>query len=790
MPPKFYKKKFYPNSPAAPKTDKINYSATFLIIVESPSKCKKIESFLGTDFCCIASKGHIRTIEGLKSIDTKGSFEPTFTIIDEKKAHVDFMHEVISKFSKSNIILASDDDREGEAIAWHICKVFGLSVETTTRIVFHEVTEQAIKKAVTSPGRINMNLVQAQHARQVLDIIVGFKISPYLWRYLFHDKANSLSAGRCQTPALRLVYDNDCEKKVIETKYKTVGLFFAKNATFDLSKEFDSPEQVLEFMEKSKTHNYELSVGSHKQSRRSPPKPFTTSRLLQSASSSLHIGPKETMSLAQQLYQEGHITYMRTESAKYSSVFLDQCKKFITATYEKSEYIGDLAVLENKDINNPHEAVRVTHISMSAINSDNGRLVSLYKLIWRNSVESCMSEAVYNCTPIKITAPLDTHYSTIVESPLFLGWKIVGERTDVTELQNLASSQILYFETIQKSKKPFTHNVVESSFVARNKHQHYTEATLIHKLEELGIGRPSTFATIVDTIQERGYVLRTNVEGSKHVCKDFTLTKNVLEIKEKEKTFGNETNKLILQNVGRLTVEFLIQHFENMFSYGYTKTMEDKLDEVSSGSAADWAGLCKQSYQEIAELAKPLAKLEKQTYSLDAENDFVFEKYGPVIRRKLIDGSFEYKPVKKEMSINLEVLKTGGYSADDLIEIKNGLLGQYEGADVYLKSGKFGPYVECGDKRESVKSLEKPLDQIVLEDVLPLLQGEEKQDKNILRKITDDMSVRRGKFGNYVFYKTAQMAKPEFINIKKFKECPITCAPELLIKWTTENRKK
>jgi len=195
MPPKFYKKKFYPNSPAAPKTDKINYSATFLIIVESPSKCKKIESFLGTDFCCIASKGHIRTIEGLKSIDTKGSFEPTFTIIDEKKAHVDFMHEVISKFSKSNIILASDDDREGEAIAWHICKVFGLSVETTTRIVFHEVTEQAIKKAVTSPGRINMNLVQAQHARQVLDIIVGFKISPYLWRYLFHDKANSLSAG-------------------------------------------------------------------------------------------------------------------------------------------------------------------------------------------------------------------------------------------------------------------------------------------------------------------------------------------------------------------------------------------------------------------------------------------------------------------------------------------------------------------------------------------------------------------------------------------------------------------
>jgi DNA topoisomerase-1 len=697
------------------------------------------------------------------------------------------MHEVISKFSKSNIILASDDDREGEAIAWHICKVFGLSVETTPRIVFHEVTEQAIKNAISSPGRINMNLVQAQHARQVLDIIVGFKVSPYLWRYLFHSKTNSLSAGRCQTPALRLVYDNDREKKVIETKYKTVGQFFAKNATFDLSSEFDSPEQVLEFMENSKTHKYELSVGSQKQSKRAAPKPFTTSRLLQSASSVLHISPKETMSLTQQLYQEGHITYMRTESAKYSPIFLDQCKIYITGKYSKPEYVGDLSALENKDKSNPHEAVRVTHISTTSINSENGRLVSMYKLIWRNSIESCMSDALYNCTMIKITAPLDAQYTHTLESPLFLGWKIVNESTDVTELQNKASSQILYYQTIQKSKEPFSHNVIESSFVARNKHQHYTEATLINKLEELGIGRPSTFATIVDTIQDRGYVARTDVEGMKYTCKDFALIKNVLEITEKEKIFGNEKNKLVIQPIGRLTVEFLIQHFENMFSYGYTKTMEDKLDEISNGTEADWAALCKQCYEEIKKLSSPLAKLEKQTYRLDEENDFVFEKYGPTIRHKLEDGTFEYKPVKKDMNIDLEVLKSGGYSLDNLIEIKSGILGKYEGVDVYLKSGRYGPYVECGERRESVKNLEKPIDQIVLEDVLPLLTKEEKEDRNVLRKINDDMSLRRGKFGNYVFYKTHSMTKPDFINIKKFKDCPITCAAQLLIDWVNTN---
>ena len=223
MPPKkFFKKKSTTTYAKPKKEPNINLNAKYLIIVESPSKCGKIESFLGDEYCCIASKGHIRTIEGLKSIDTKSTFEPTFTIIEEKSSHIEQMRSVINRFSKQNIILASDDDREGEAIAWHICKVFDLPIETTKRILFHEITKKAIIDAVNNPTTINMNLVHAQHARQVLDMVVGYKISPHLWKYLYHNKSNSLSAGRCQTPALRLVYDNEKEKSEIETKYKTV----------------------------------------------------------------------------------------------------------------------------------------------------------------------------------------------------------------------------------------------------------------------------------------------------------------------------------------------------------------------------------------------------------------------------------------------------------------------------------------------------------------------------------------------------------------------------------------
>jgi len=394
----------------------------------------------------------------LKAIDTKKKFEPTFTFIVEKEHHIENMRKTISMFSKSNIILASDDDREGEAIAWHICKIFDLPVETTKRIIFHEVTKNAIIEAVKNPTIINMNLVQAQHARQVLDIIVGYKISPYLWKYLYNNKSNSLSAGRCQTPALRLVYDNEKEKDTtkIEQYYKTRGIFFSKSIEFHLNADFLCKTNVLEFLEKSKTHNHILKIGEDKQSIKSPPKPFHTSRLLQVASNVLHMSPKTTMEICQKLYQNGYITYMRTESSQYSTVFLENMKNYIIKEYKKSEYIGNLDPISLKDTTNPHEAIRVTQIETKTIpNTEDTRMISLYKLIWKNTVESCMAEAIYNCKPIKLSAPLQHEYLYTIEIPIFYGWKIVSEKTaQGSQTQNDNVGLLTYFQSIMDAKKP------------------------------------------------------------------------------------------------------------------------------------------------------------------------------------------------------------------------------------------------------------------------------------------------------------------------------------------------
>lgn len=794
MPPKrFFKKKSFPTS-ATPKPKKeksINPNAKYLIIVESPSKCAKIESYLGDEYCCIASKGHIRTIEGLKSIDTKSTFIPKFSIIEEKQSQVEYMRPIISMFSKSNIILASDDDREGEAIAWHICEVFDLPVATTKRILFHEITKKAIVDAVNSPTIINMNLVHAQHARQVLDMVVGYKISPFLWKYLYHDKSNSLSAGRCQTPALRLVYDNDKEKSAgMETKYKTVGNFTTKNILFTLDHEFDTKEEITQFLETSKTHPHMIKVGSQKETIKSAPKPFNTSRLLQTASNICHMSPKETMSICQSLYQGGYITYMRTDSTKYSKEFLNKASEYIMKEWLKSEYIGKLDGLELKDINNPHEAIRVTNINLRSLHDvDNPRTNTLYKLIWRNSVESCMADARYHSTGIKISAPTDKSYKYSVEIPIFLGWKIVNEKDDGgAENQNVPGSLLLYLQTLEKTGKPIAYNYIESTIVVRNKHQHYTEATLINTLEELGIGRPSTFASIVETIQERGYVKRMDLEGTNVKCVEYKLRGNVLETIEKDKIFGNEKSKLVLQPVGLMTVEFLSKHFQNIFEYDYTKTMEDKLDEVSSGKETDWAKICKTCYKEIGELAKPMKTLEKQVFPIDETHDFVFEKFGPVIRTRTEEGTFEYKPVKKTMKIDLEKLKNQEYTLDELYEIKNDCLGEYEGEPMVIKNGKFGPYVEWGTKRESIKKIDKALDQITLEDVIKFLENQP-VDKSILRVVTPELSIRKGKFGAYAYYKAANTSKPDFFNIKKFPEGFSTCDANVLIKWLEDTYK-
>ena len=752
-------------------------SAKYLVIVESASKCLKIEAYLGSQYKCIASNGHIRNIEGLKSIDTKRNYEPTFTIPKEKTKHVEQMRIILEMFSKPNIILATDDDREGEAIAWHICETFGLSITETLRIKFNEITKTAILRAVENPIRIDMDLVRAQHARQVLDMLVGFNISPLLWKYLYNDKTNGLSAGRCQTPALRLVYDNDKARTSPELSYKTRGKFTAKNVEFVLSKDFIGKDDAKAFISKSVIFQHYLTVGSPTESIRGPPKPFNTSRLLQHVS---HMSPKETMALCQTLYQEGHITYMRTDSTKYSKEFLGETRTHIVNAWG-DKYVGNLDKIENVDTSNPHEAIRVTKLETTEIACSDPRLNTMYKTIWKNTIESCMSDAKYSVTECRISAPDDLFYRSVVEVPLFYGWKKQRE----TGEQNDGSGMLLYFKSMLHN--PVQYAYIESNVSFSNRHSHYTESSLISKLEDLGIGRPSTFASLVDVIQERGYVKKMNIEGEKYACVEYKLSSGAIEEVKLDRVHGNEKNKLVIQPTGVLIIEFLVKTFDSMFSYDYTDKMESKLDEIAGGkSGVQWYDVCKECHALIRSLTNAVSK---ETYKLDNEHDLVFTKNGPAISRRTSEATVEYKSVRKDVAIDLDKLRRGEYNVDDLIEIPIQCLGKIGEHDVFIKHGKFGAYAEWGDTKQSVHDIIKTKGAVTIQDIIAANNRPKSASSSILRELTSELSIRKGKFGAYAHYQCKDMPKPVFYNIKKFREGFSNCNADVLINWLSDTYK-
>lgn len=796
--PKLYKKKSQPS-----KTNTNTYTSSprnFLVIVESPSKCKKIEEYLGSEYQCIASKGHLRTIDSLKSIDTKHNYSISFQTIEEKKGHIEHMRQIIQQYSPDKILLASDDDREGEAIAWHICCLFNLPVSTTKRIKFHEITKPALIESIASPTIINMPLVYAQHARQVLDILVGFTISPVLWKHIHFNKTNALSAGRCQTPTLRLIYDNYLEnrQKEKEFSYKTVGYFFEKNIPFILNHEYSTEEEIQDYLAKSQKHSHQLSFSETKETFQSSPRPFTTSKLLQAASNIYHYNPKTTMDLCQQLYQSGHITYMRTDSPRYSPIFLEKCKTFIISEYGKQDYLGDFSKIVNSDSSNPHEAIRVTNLGMKSLSSENRSLVAMYRLIWRNTVESCMAPAKYNTTAAYISTHTPHRYEHKVDVPLFLGWKIVGgEEKDLGESQNSSAGLLFFMKSLEKS--PVNYSYIDCTTSIKNKSSHYTEAGLIQKLEELGIGRPSTFATIVDTNVERGYVKKQDIAGEKIICTDMKLRRGSSQIlrETKERIIGAEKNKLVIQPTGIVCIEFLVEHFSTFFSYDYTKTMEEQLDITSTDANAEhiWFNICKNCHQEIKTLIKPISKMEKQTYKV-GEYTLAFHSFGASLCKVGEDGKKEYQNVRKDVQIDLEKLKREEYTLEELSEKTNEYLGDFNESPVLLKNGRYGLYLENGEKKISLKTLKIPMDKITLADVMPFLSseggvvtGENIINKSILRVLTKEVSIRKGKYGAYIFYQREGTKTPEFFSMKGFKEGFATCNSEDLIEWIRETHK-
>ena len=780
---------------------------TSLIIVESPAKCKKIEEFLGSGYKCMASYGHIRSLKGLNNIDITNNYAPTFTPIEDTIKQKQLQRIQTAIASATEVILATDDDREGEAIAWHICQHFGLDIARTKRIIFHEITETALRSAIAHPKRINMDIVNAQQGRQILDMLVGFKVSPVLWKYISRKHDSSLSAGRCQTPALRIVYDNylDIKNNAGKLVYGVTGYFTSGNLLFELNKKLETKDEVLDFLGECKDKGtFTIKIEEPKKSQRKSPEPLTTSALQQMASNELHLSPKDTMKCAQQLYEGGFITYMRTDSKKYSAEFVALMREFIVTSYGDGRYISEtidglisgvkLPSKKTKKGAPPppqeaHEAIRPVDLNVRTITPSDDEMspkaIRLYDLIWKRTVESCMSNAEFNVSVASIDAPLETTFKYKAEQITFAGWLAVEGKYEKQSKDYILLSNMRNNTTTPLKK-------IECKFGLVDMKTHYTEAKLVQILEELGIGRPSTFAMLVDKIQERGYVEKKNLDGRQITEEDFSIEANEPQIISEDvtRTFGNEKGKLVIQPLGIIVMEFLANHFDALFNYEYTKQMEDQLDLIAKGELV-WHNLCASCDNQLTTLTGALTEEDMFKVEIDAENTLIIGKHGPVIRH--IDQNDEtnvsFIPVKKDINIaNLE-----GCTVDDIKdEIKpNTSLGKYEGENLYVKKGKYGIYAIWGGTRRSLAKEfgNRPVENITYQEVLDILDKESPlkdptKPVGLVREISPYISIRTGKYGDYIYYKTTRMTKPKFLKLAGFvgdyKTCPISVFKEWL----------
>ena len=774
-----------------------------LVIVESPAKCKKIEEYLnmygkniGSTYKCIASNGHIRELAGLTAINIHNNFAPTFIECASKKAQIGKIRKAVKEATE--VILATDDDREGEAIAWHLCQVFELSVEKTKRLLFHEITASALQKAIQSPTKINMGVVQAQLARQVLDILVGYRLSPLLWKHV----KDGLSAGRCQTPALRLIYENQREIELAPGKqsYVVTGYFTSKMLPFILN---PSETPMREFLSASLTYAHAYKTPTLRTKICEPPKAFSTSTLQQAASNHLHLSPKETMSLCQALYEEGYITYHRTDSQTCSEVFKAEAALYILKTYGEV-YVNTVSKAVCADT--AHEAIRPTKLECEEIGGEEKRRENrLYQLIRRRTLESCMPAATFSVLTAAITAPYNHEYKYTAEHVIFLGWKVVSangveangveangveSEANAVEANGVEANGVEALETAG-SKKEYTYlqalkpqvlppQKIKAQIHLTETKQHYTEARLVSLLEAKGIGRPSTFSTLVEKIQERHYVKKENVKGRRMTGTEFEVAGGKIQEKQVEREFGQEKNKLVITPVGILALEFLLKHFEPFFDYAYTKQMEDELDLVMQGTL-EWPTLCRKYYNEMEELTAAITDRGKETIRIDAEHTYLIGKYGPVVKCVSPGEKVSFKPVRKDLDLNK--LRQGEYTLADILEEPEAAptsIGLYQGKPVYIKVGKFGKYLEWNGLSKSLKHLKQKPNEITLDDVIELLFDTENAETRVLGP---DATIKKGEYGHYIYYKNKKMKKPRFLKLDGFPGDYMTCDLQVVKDW-------
>ena len=754
-----------------------------LVIVESPAKAKKIEEFLGKDYKVMSSYGHIRDLKKKELSINEQTMEPDYEIPDEKKKLVTELKATAKKAKK--IWLASDEDREGAAISWHLCEVLGLDEEKTSRIVFHEITKPAILDAIQHPRHLDMNLVNAQQARRVLDRLVGFKLSPVLWRKV----KPALSAGRVQSVAVRLIVEREREiQKFKSESYYRVSAIFALinengNATevkAELDKRFKTHEEVEAFLEKCKDAKFTVEAVNKKPLKRTPAPPFTTSTLQQEAARKLGFTVSQTMMIAQKLYESGRITYMRTDSVNLSTLCTNASKDEIIKVYG-SEYSQPRAYhTHSKGAQEAHEAIRPTYMNETSIDGTSQEK-RLYELIWKRTIASQMADAQIEKTTINIH--IDNAEEKFVangEVITFDGFiKVYRESTDDEDGTEDATHILPAMkEGDELQRREITATEKFSAAPLR-----YTEASLVKKLEDLGIGRPSTYAPTISTIQQREYVQKGDKKGVERSYTIDSLKGIKVTQKVKKEIAGNEKGKLLPTDIGIVVNDFLMENFPGIMDYNFTANVEQKFDDIAEGKT-EWNKWMKTFDKDFEpEVSKVMnARSEHKAGERELGTDpktgkpvFVkIGRFGPVAQ--IGSAEDKDKPLFAQLPSNLSIETITLEEALELFKLPREL-GEFEGTKVSVGTGRFGPYVQHNRKYVSIPKGEDPMT-ITLDRAIELIQEKrETEQKRHLKSFAEDekLELLNGKYGPYIAYdgKNYRLPKNKMENVEAltYEEC-------------------
>ena len=757
-----------------------------LVIVESPAKAKTIEKYLGKDFKVMSSYGHIRDLKKKEISINLDTLEPDYEIPEEKIKLVSELRTNAKKAKK--VWLASDEDREGEAISWHLCEVLGLDEEKTNRIVFHEITKPAILNAIDHPRHLDMNLVNAQQARRVLDRLVGFRLSPVLWRKV----KPSLSAGRVQSVAVRLIVEREREiQSFVSEPYYRI------NAVFTLDKEdgtkgevraelpnrFKSRDEAMAFLEKCKDATFTVESVVKKPLRRMPAPPFTTSTLQQEASRKLGFTVSQTMMVAQHLYENGLITYMRTDSVNLSSLCINDSKQEIVTLYGEEYSKPRNYKTSAKGAQEAHEAIRPTYMNNVEIEG-NAQERRLYELIWKRTAASQMADAIIEKTTVNIKmGGLKELNGKVGDDILVANGEVVTfegflkaykESTDDEELSQEEAIHILPPMKQGDVLKCVTVSATERFTVCPSR---YTEASLVHKLEELGIGRPSTYAPTISTIQQREYVQKGDKKGIERNYTIDTLKGGKITTTTKKEVVGNEKGKLIPSDIGIVVNDFLMKYFPDIMDYGFTANVEKQFDKIAEGKAK-WPVMIRKFYKEFDPVVEKTMNIRaehkagERQLGIDPKSgrpvSVKIGRYGPIVQIGKAEDEekplFSQLPSEKSMeSITLE-------EALELFKLPRNL-GVFEGKPVVIGAGRFGPYIQHDKKYVSLPKTDNPLT-VMLDRAVELIQEKRQQEQQRhLQQFEQDpkMEVMNGRYGPYICYDGKNYRMPKALQNKAGK---------------------